>query len=92
VVTPSLAELRGVGHGQGDELTQVGTGGAVGGGGHPVDVDVDAVGDRLEGQLLAAFRGELLAQPSAISAQLRTLMVAHVGHRSLHDHTGVWHL
>jgi hypothetical protein len=41
--------------------------------------DLDALGDRLEAQLLAAFRGELLTQSNAISAQMRTLTVAHIG-------------
>lgn len=37
--------------------------------------DIDALRD----QLLAAFRGELLAQSNAISAQMKTLILANVG-------------
>ena len=35
--------------------------------------------DALRDQLLAAFRGELLAQSNAISAQMRTLIFANLG-------------
>lgn len=41
--------------------------------------DLDALGDKLEAQLLAAFRGELLAQSNAINAQMKTLIFANVG-------------
>jgi hypothetical protein len=37
--------------------------------------DLDALGDKL----LAAFRGELLAQSNAINAQMKTLIFANVG-------------
>jgi hypothetical protein len=37
--------------------------------------DLDALGDKL----LAAFRGELLAQSNAISAQMKTLIFANIG-------------
>ena len=41
--------------------------------------DLDALRDQLRDQLLAAFRGELLAQSNAISAQMKTLIFANVG-------------
>jgi hypothetical protein len=41
--------------------------------------DLDALRDQLEGHLLAAFRGELLAQSNAINAQMRTLFFANIG-------------
>ena len=37
--------------------------------------DLDALGDRL----LAAFRGELLAQSNAINGQMKTLILANAG-------------
>ena len=37
--------------------------------------DLDALGDKL----LAAFRGELLAQSNAINAQMKPLILANVG-------------
>ena len=37
--------------------------------------DLDALGDKL----LAAFRGELLAQSNAINAQMKTLIFANIG-------------
>ncbi|HZQ78669.1 MAG TPA: hypothetical protein VFE55_15140 [Acidimicrobiia bacterium] len=40
---------------------------------------VDQRFDALEHKLLAAFRGELLAQSNIITAQTRTLLVANVG-------------
>ena len=41
--------------------------------------DLDALGDKLQAQLVAAFRGELLAQSNAINAQMRTLILANMG-------------
>jgi hypothetical protein len=41
--------------------------------------DLDALRDQLEGHLLAAFRGELLAQSNAINAKMRTLIFANIG-------------
>ncbi len=41
--------------------------------------DLDALGDALRHQLLADFRGELLAQSNAINAQMRTLILANMG-------------
>ncbi len=48
--------------------------------------DLDALEERinlrfegLENKLLAAFRGELLAQSNAINAQMKTLIFANVG-------------
>jgi hypothetical protein len=35
--------------------------------------------DALENKLLAAFRGELLAQSNAISSQMKTLILVNVG-------------
>jgi len=35
--------------------------------------DLDALGDKLEARLLAAFRGELLAQSNAINAQMNAI-------------------
>ena len=40
---------------------------------------VDQRFEALEHKLLAAFRGELLAQSNVISAQTRTLIIANVG-------------
>jgi hypothetical protein len=37
--------------------------------------DLDALGDKL----VAAFRGELLAQSNAINAQMKTLILANMG-------------
>lgn len=49
--------------------------------------DLDALEERMnlrfevsEQKLLAAFRGELLAQSNAISSQMRTLVFANVGY------------